>query len=111
MKKGLEFQLVEFQKMVLKDLSLLPSEKTENNIWANAKSMKTWSFWEWFDKNPRSKSLSLLLFVARCVRVDDEDNGSMEQVVSKLSQIYNNHQRAHTKVQRAEKDMILVQTS
>ena len=55
--------------------------------------------------------MSLILYVSRCIRVDDEDNCAMEQVVSKLSHIYNNPQRAHTKVPRAEKDIIVVQTS
>ena len=39
--------------------------------------------------------------------IEDSDNGAIEAIISKLSIIYNNSQRAHTKIPRAQDEIIV----
>ena len=76
-----------------------------------ARAMGEREFLSWLDRDKRSKQLSLMMYCLRGMMIDDSDNGAIEAIISKLSIIYNNSQRAHTHISRAEQEIMVCQTS
>ena len=51
-----------------------------------------------------------MLYCAWGMMIEDSDNGPVEAIISKLSIIYNNAQRAHTSIAKAQDEIMVCQS-
>ena len=112
MKKEVRKQLKLYKSFILHDLKLTRSSRNlGNNLWMKARGITERMFLSWLDKDERSMILLLMMYCARSLIIDDSDYGSINEVITKLSVIYNSQSRVHTTISRAEQEMIVCQSS